>query len=68
VFADRAYQALLICVGEDGEGVQQMKCLMNDPASHADFGLISKMWKSAKNAVPKDMNEKDFEKWLWLLK
>jgi hypothetical protein len=37
---------------------------MDDPSTHQDFGLSQK-WKSKKNAIPRGLNEKEFEKWLW---
>jgi hypothetical protein len=26
---------------------------------------MSQVWKSKKNGIPKGLNEKEFEKWLW---
>ncbi|KAI4665610.1 uncharacterized protein J4E78_003072 [Alternaria triticimaculans] len=65
-FGKRAYEARLLCVGEDGTRTQEMKGLMNNPASHEYFGM-SKKWKTAKDAIPRGLDKKDFEKWLWRL-
>ncbi|KAI4954379.1 hypothetical protein J4E91_002092 [Alternaria rosae] len=69
VFAERAYKALLICVGEDGENTQEMKDLIDKPASHADFGLMSSRWRSNRYDVPRgrDFSKIHFEDWLWHL-
>ena len=67
VFAERAYAALLICVGEDGENAQEMKALIDSPASHADFGSISGRWRSNRYDAPRGRNlgKSHFEDWLW---
>ncbi|KAI4937240.1 uncharacterized protein J4E92_001970 [Alternaria infectoria] len=67
VFAERAYKALLICVGEDGENAQEMKALIDNPASDADFGSLSSRWRSNKYDAPRgrDFGKSHFEDWLW---
>jgi len=55
-------EALLICVGEDGEDAHDMERMMGNPASHSNFGLASKMSKSAKSPVPEYTNDQAFEK------
>ena len=67
VFAERGYKLRVVCTGEDGSLSNEMKLLMNNPASHHCFEK-SKRWKSAKEAVPRGMNKEDFEKWLWGMK
>ena len=67
VFAESAYDALLICVSEDSEDAYEMKRMMDDTASLTDFGFISNQWKSTKDIFPTGLNKKEFEKWLWRL-
>ena len=69
VFAERACEALLICVGEDGENTQEMKALIDNPASHADFGSLSDRWRSKRSDAPRDQGfgKRYFEDWLWHL-
>jgi hypothetical protein len=62
VFSENAYKALPVCVGEDGEDAHDMERMMGNPASHSNFGLASKMSKSAKSLVPEYMNDLAFEK------
>ena len=62
VFSENTYKALLVCVGEDGEDAHEMERMMDNPASHSNFGLTSKMSKSAKIPVPKYINDQAFEK------
>jgi hypothetical protein len=64
VFAERAYQARLICEGEDSPGTARMKVFMQDPEQHPSFGE-SERWRTAKSAVPHGIHEVLFEKWLW---
>jgi hypothetical protein len=68
VFAERAYNVLLICVGEDSEDAYEMKRMMDDTASLTESGFISNQWKSTKNTIPIGLNKKEFEKWLRRLK
>jgi hypothetical protein len=64
VFAERAYQARLICEGEDSPGTARMKVFMQDPEQHPSFGE-SERWRMAKSALPHGIHEVLFEEWLW---
>lgn len=64
VFAKRAFEARIICEGEDSPETQNMKGLMKKPAAHRNMG-ISKKWKTTTGMVPKDLDAGAFEVWLW---
>lgn len=66
-FAEHAYMARVVCEGEDSPLTRKAKSLMQDPTKHAAFGTYSKKWKSSKTAIPKELDEPSFEKWLWRL-
>jgi hypothetical protein len=65
VFAERAYEARVVCEGEDSPLTQKMKSLTRNPAGHLSFGVASKKWKTSKSQVPKGLNANGFENWLW---
>ena len=64
VFAARAYDARMICEGEDSPETRKMKGLKNNPAGHLNIGA-SQQWKTAKGMIPKGLDDDAFEKWLW---
>lgn len=64
VFAERGFRSRVICEGEDSPETQNIKGLMENPATHRNFG-VSKRWKTAKKLVPKGLDNVGFEKWLW---
>ncbi|KAF5538177.1 SET domain-containing protein [Fusarium phyllophilum] len=45
-FAERSYQARVICEGEDSPGTLKMKSLVMAPETHNNFGALSLRWKS----------------------
>ncbi|KAG5793906.1 hypothetical protein H9Q69_007023 [Fusarium xylarioides] len=45
-FADRSYQARVICEGEDSPETLKMKSLVMGPETHNNFGALSLRWKS----------------------
>lgn len=64
-FAERAYKARIICEGEDSPATQRMKRLMENPASHRNFGACSKKWKGSDKFLPSSLSADEFESWLW---
>ncbi|KAG6997745.1 SET domain-containing protein 5 [Physcia stellaris] len=64
VFAGRGYKSRVICEGEDSPETQKVKNLMENPASHRNFGASTR-WRTAKGLVPKGLNADEFERWLW---
>jgi hypothetical protein len=63
-FARRAFEARLLGEGEDSPETIRMKSLIRNPTHHQSFG-VSKRWKTTKTGVPKGLEEKEFEEWLW---
>jgi hypothetical protein len=63
-FARRAFEARLIVEGEDSPEAIRMRSLIRNPTHHQSFG-ISKRWRTMKTGVPKGLEEKEFEEWLW---
>jgi hypothetical protein len=64
IFVKRAYEARVICEGEDSPETQNMKRLMKHPGAHRNMG-ISKRWEMTTAMVPKDLDADRFDLWLW---
>ncbi|KAG9191005.1 hypothetical protein G6011_09093 [Alternaria panax] len=64
VFAGRAYDARMVCEGDDSPETRRMKDFRTNPDSHRNFGA-SKRWRTRKSAVPKGLSGYEFEDWLW---
>lgn len=65
IFADKAYQARVVCEGEDSPETQRVKAFALKPAAHASYGLCSMKWRTRKETVPKGLDVVQFEKWLF---
>jgi hypothetical protein len=65
IFAQKAYETRLYLEGEDSPDTQKMKSFMANPADHMAFGL-SESWEQSKEAVPKNVDAQEFDRWLWL--
>jgi hypothetical protein len=65
VFAEKAYNARVRVEGRDSPETQRMKTLSMKPDAHQSYGLCSKMWKTKKSMVPKNLSESQFEAWLF---
>jgi hypothetical protein len=63
-FAERGFRSRVVCEGEDSPETRQIKCLIESPAGHRNFGA-SNRWKTAKELIPKGLDTDGFEKWLW---
>ncbi|KAI0889042.1 SET domain-containing protein [Annulohypoxylon maeteangense] len=65
LFAERAYEARVICEGEDSPETRKKKSLALKPRDHNAYGLYSMKWKSERNMIPKGLSTEQLEKWLW---
>jgi hypothetical protein len=65
IFADKAYQATVVCEGEDSPETPKVKAFTLNPAAHRDFELCSNKWRTEKEMVPKGLDVVQFEKWLF---
>ncbi|KAI8948222.1 SET domain-containing protein [Xylaria longipes] len=65
VFAKRSYKARAGCEGEDSPDTKEIKGFMDNSASHPCFALVSKRWRTSKTSQPRQLDEDEFEKWLW---
>jgi len=65
MFAKRAYEARILCEGEDSPLTSKMKILMEAPANHQTFAAYSSRWRSKKNSLPQGIDSATFDKWLW---
>ncbi|KAL7917056.1 hypothetical protein ACQKWADRAFT_307697 [Trichoderma austrokoningii] len=65
IFAERAYEARLICEGEDSPATLRVKSLAVKPADHSSFKVFSRKWQTTKDSVPKGLNTVQFNKWLF---
>jgi len=65
VFAERAYNARIICEGEDSPETQRTKSLALKPSDHASFRLCSSKWKTTREMMPKGLDTSQFEEWLF---
>ena len=64
VFAQRSRETRIVCEGEESAEVENLRKLEEKPSSFENFGATKK-WKSAKDSIPTDLGEEDFERWLW---
>jgi hypothetical protein len=64
-FAEKAYEARVICEGEDSPETQNMKSLARKPEDHRNYGGCSKRWNTTKKMVPKNLDAAQFDKWLF---
>ncbi|KAI1387324.1 SET domain-containing protein [Hypoxylon trugodes] len=64
-FAQRAYEARLVCEGEDNPDTKKMKAFARKPTDHHSHGLSSMRWKTTKEMVPKGLDADQFEMWLF---
>ncbi|KAJ4269774.1 hypothetical protein NW762_001442 [Fusarium torreyae] len=64
VFAERSLSARVIVEGHDTSDVEKLERLIKDPSRHESHG-ISARWESEINDIPQDLEENDFENWLW---
>jgi hypothetical protein len=62
LFAERSWEARVLCQGEESEDAEAMKELMKNPTTFENFGTTKK-WKEEK--VPEGLAGDDVEKWLW---
>lgn len=65
IFAEKAYNARLICEGEDSPETQQMRSLVSNPTKHSSFGAYSWKWKNTTCPISKDLETIEFDKWLF---
>lgn len=63
-FARRAYDARVVGEGDDSPWAVRMKRSIHSPTQHQSFG-VSKRWSTKKGIVPKGLDEKEFDEWLW---
>lgn len=64
VFARKYRERKVLGEGEDSAGAEEALVFMRDPRKDDSYGG-SQRWRSGVEDVPKDLNEVDFEKWLW---
>jgi hypothetical protein len=65
VFAERSYEARVVCEGEDSPETQRMKAFAQKPATHFSFGMCSMKWKTSRAMIPKEMNQAQLQVWLF---
>lgn len=66
VFAIRAFERRRIMEGDDSPGVQEAKQLVEHPANLEGCGKFKDTrWEQRLESIPKDLNDKEFEAWLW---
>ncbi|KAI1630600.1 SET domain-containing protein [Biscogniauxia mediterranea] len=65
IFAQKAYEARVICEGEDSPETQNAKSLAAKPSSHRSYGQCSMKWKTKKEMAPKGLDSDQMEKWLF---
>ncbi|KAH8651191.1 hypothetical protein BX600DRAFT_441631 [Xylariales sp. PMI_506] len=65
IFAQRAYEARIICEGEDSPTIRLVKAYMESPDSHSTFGAYTMKWKNSEKFMPEDKASPEFQKWLW---
>lgn len=64
VFAERAKAAWLVLQGEDGPDTLRLKGYAEDPTTHMLYRTTMK-WKQVAAKIPRNLDPKEFEDWLW---
>ncbi|KAH8908313.1 SET domain-containing protein [Coniochaeta sp. PMI_546] len=64
IFAERAISSWRISLGDDAKEVIENSVIAEDPTKHRHYGLSFK-WRTAIDDVPTDLDDDDFEDWLW---
>ena len=64
IFAERAGSSRAVLEGNDSPTVQKMQKLSRNPSQHMAYGFSSK-WRTTRGEIPKDLDEAEFERWLW---
>jgi len=65
VFGSKCYKSRVLAGGEDSPGAVEMKSYADNPASHPQYGAMSKRWTRGKDHVPWNLDHDAFQKWLW---
>ncbi|KAG6173426.1 hypothetical protein E4U44_003935 [Claviceps purpurea] len=65
VFGKRAYEACLLCKGEDSPSTKSYKFYSQHPAEHFNFQKCGQRWKTSMDMVDESLETEKFEKWLW---
>ncbi|OAQ99103.1 hypothetical protein LLEC1_02359 [Akanthomyces lecanii] len=64
VFAQRAQRLRVILQGDNGPDTRVLGKYADDPTTHRLYGTTNK-WRQAVTKVPKELDAKAFEDWLW---
>ncbi|KAB5545515.1 hypothetical protein GE09DRAFT_1243159 [Coniochaeta sp. 2T2.1] len=64
VMMERAVAGWVVSGGDDCTQVMENKPFIYEPSKHPLFGY-NDTWRTAVGDVPADLNENDFEDWLW---
>jgi hypothetical protein len=65
VFAWKAYNARILCEDESSQAALRIRSIALSPAEQAVFGQCSMDWKSTVQMVPKGLDARAFEDWLF---
>jgi hypothetical protein len=65
VFAEKSYDARVVCEGEGSPEAQRMKAFALTPETHNSFGTYSMKWKTSRATIPKGLNQVEFQVWLF---
>jgi hypothetical protein len=65
VFAQRSYEARLICEGNDTPEAKRAQALAMKPSDHPSFEICSSRWQTDKDEVAYSLKAEVFEDWLF---
>jgi hypothetical protein len=65
VFAEKSYEARLVCEGENSPETQRLKDLALTPTAHFSFGMCSMRWKTSRERIPKELDQPRLQAWLF---
>ncbi|CAG9988739.1 unnamed protein product [Clonostachys byssicola] len=65
IFAEKSYQARLMCEGNETPEVKRVKMLATNPSNHSTFMAYSSKWKNTKKEKFGEDDNEAFERWLF---
>uniref|UniRef100_A0A8H7K1N1 SET domain-containing protein n=1 Tax=Bionectria ochroleuca TaxID=29856 RepID=A0A8H7K1N1_BIOOC len=67
IFAEKSYQARLMCEGGETPEAKKVKMLATNPSNHSSFMACSSKWKNTKKEKFVEADDEAFERWLFCI-
>lgn len=65
IFAEKSYEARLMCEGGETPEAKKVKMLATNPSNHSSFMVYSSKWKNTKKEKVGEADNEAFERWLF---